>query len=149
MVLSKKILNEIDENMREIIDILNRKGYITIMCCEGHSPNYNGYILFTHNYDFNPMPPSFVFFNNKRTIINFNTELNKEATIAELLKWANELPKRRLKTDFVYVLLGKSKRTNQLKTLYYGSKKYTKDFIKEKSKYYYDFIENKLGVEKY
>lgn len=42
---------EIDENIREVIKILNNKGYSTIACCEGHwNEDYNrylgGYILF-------------------------------------------------------------------------------------------------------
>jgi len=134
--------------MREIIDVLNRRGYITIMCCEGHDPCYKGYILFTHNYDFkNSPPPSFIEYNEKKTMIIFDTRENKELVIAQLLEWANELPKRRKKTEYNYSVIGISKRTNQKKILYYGNKRCKDKSIFEKR--YYNIVENKIKGAEY
>ena len=49
------IEDNIDKGMLDILIELNRKGYITIFCCEGHlddNDKWEGYIAFDKTYKF-------------------------------------------------------------------------------------------------
>ena len=91
----------IDKAMQRIIYILNKKGYITMGCCEGHygEEAQSVHIVFNHQYSFN-IPDGFEFVKNKRGIAHaldgklskedWNLDKNKHIKILE--EWADGLP---------------------------------------------------------
>jgi hypothetical protein len=94
---------EIDDNIADIIVMLNQKGYGTKFCCEGHDEKniLHVYVCFDKVYDFKNSPKgmkSKIFQN--QTLIEFlsvakNLELRKLRKldrVAQLRKWAKELP---------------------------------------------------------
>ena len=94
-------LIHIDKNIQEHIRILNKKGYRTMYCCEGHNAGSNTYITFSFDY-FSDIgtPKGFKYDKKRRTISYVYSMKLKEETIkkikteklAELLEWIKSLP---------------------------------------------------------
>lgn len=99
-------LIHIDENIQEHIRILNKKGYKTKYCCEGHGVGTNTYILFIMDYfkDID-MPDNFKYVKSKRLLTySYSTKLTKEKAeklkkenLKLLLEWCENLPDKSVK----------------------------------------------------
>lgn len=85
-------INQIDEGIKNVIVLLNDKGYITKHCCEGHEPYYNGYISFINNYSFKDIPSCVTYQKYKDNSIRWKT--NNNQTNIEILKELNEWVER-------------------------------------------------------
>lgn len=111
--------SDIDERIRPAIITLNKKGYKTTACCEGHpertldNRGIDTYILFANKYDF-PIAPPFsentsgikckvknVKSNRRGTVIYWDTRgrvkfeskvADHEKIIEAIYKWVEELP---------------------------------------------------------
>ena len=92
----------IDERIQEHVRILNRKGYLTTGCCEGHYKSYSTepYVSFGNVYDgFSTIPEGFYYKKSKRMvlakIINASSEeefeIKKKELLDNLLDWINKL----------------------------------------------------------
>lgn len=96
----------IDKNIQEHIRILNKKGYRTTGCCEGHRKIcINTYISFADNYFKNTEMPEGFKYDKKRKMIthSYSTRLTKDKmeeskkeNLDILLAWCNQLPKRNM-----------------------------------------------------
>lgn len=94
----------IDKNIQEHVRVLNKKGYRTINCCEGHRTDcINTYIEFANDYFNDIETPSGFTYNKRRRIITYTysyklteneMEEMKEKKLAELLEWCKSLPNR-------------------------------------------------------
>lgn len=98
-----RIFTLIDKGIAETIIILNRKGYKTLYCCEGHSKEYfpNGgstiggaaYISFEHRPPWLPWLAKWDRDNDK--VMRFSTSKQKTYKLNELKEWAIGLPVRK------------------------------------------------------
>lgn len=114
--------SEIDEGMWDILIELNRKGYYTIFCCEGHCnpyPNkrgkteyWEGYIAFTDTYDFIEYPPKFNKVTTHRRFYYWHGygEESRKKYLENVLKWARCLPTKEKKKVVMYHLTGRNKK---------------------------------------
>ena len=94
---------EVDPNIVKAISILNKKGYHTRFCCEGHYKGVkcNTYIYFVHCYNiFDTLPMSWELdlddMKRGQTVIRTfskSPEYNKEA-LFDITNWAMGLPER-------------------------------------------------------
>ena len=94
----------VDQNIQEHIRILNKKGYRTTSCCEGHREVcINTYVAFADNYFKDvDLPEGFRYNKGKRIITyTYSTKLTKEKMeelktekLRVLLEWCNGLPSR-------------------------------------------------------
>lgn len=96
----------IDRNIQEHIRILNKKGYRTTACCEGHKDVcINTYIAFADDYFKDTSTPEGFKYDKKRRIVNYTystklteekmEELKKEK-LETLLNWCMNLPNRNM-----------------------------------------------------
>lgn len=96
-------LVHIDRGIQEVIATLNRKGYVTEYCCEGHAPNYSTYLTFRNDYGIGEKLPTPEGFKYVKRGYQLEAIRPKKATeevlakikaerIASLLAWAEELP---------------------------------------------------------
>jgi predicted DsbA family dithiol-disulfide isomerase len=94
-------LIHIDKNIQEHIRILNKKGYYTVYCCEGHNGGSNTYITFADDYLKEIGTPEGFKYDKKRKMITYtySTRLTKEKIeklkkekLALLLEWCKSLP---------------------------------------------------------
>lgn len=94
-------LIHIDRNIQEHIRILNKKGYRTIYCCEGHDAGSNTYIIFARDYFKDiAMPNNFKYIKNKNMInYSYSSKLTiekieelKKKNLKILLEWCKKLP---------------------------------------------------------
>ena len=122
------IEENIDEGMWDILIELNRKGYITIFCCEGHlndKGKWEGYIAFDRTYKFAEYPTNFYKCNNHRRFFYWRGvgEESRKEYLESLLKWARTLPMREKEKIVMYNLTGKNKKypNREEKLFYYGS----------------------------
>jgi hypothetical protein len=95
---------EIDDVVVPTIQILNRKGYITVDCCAGHPFNtagngmYSSYISFKEGIVLPSLPPGYTLNNNIiRRFWDFELDFyafirDNIETMAQLYKWALDLP---------------------------------------------------------
>lgn len=94
----------IDRNIQEHIRLLNKKGYRTMGCCEGHRKVcISTYIVFTNDYFKDIETPDGFKYDKKRKMISYTystklteekmEELKKEKLYV-LLEWCNSLPDR-------------------------------------------------------
>lgn len=98
-------LIHIDKNIQEHIRILNKKGYRTVYCCEGHSRGSNTYITFFNDYfEYIDTPVGFKY-DRKRKTITYTYRMSmteekieklKTEKLSILLEWAKSLPDRRV-----------------------------------------------------
>lgn len=94
----KPRLENIDDNIIDDIIILNKKGYKTVACCEGHkeSPVFDFYIMFMSILECE-IPKSFKISKNKK-IIRYTKDSVKvtDEKVTELRKdfheWVQNLP---------------------------------------------------------
>lgn len=94
----KPRFENIDDNIIDDIIILNKKGYKTVACCEGHKkrPVFDFYIMFMNTLDVDT-PKSFKISKNKK-IIRYTKDSKKVADgqVTELRKifheWVQNLP---------------------------------------------------------
>lgn len=91
---------EIDKNIYPVIRNLNRAGFHTSFCCEGHNNEKQGYIHFTHFYHFEHIPEFCSYSNNYNLTFNYDEtndakefEKEKKQKMETLLKWSEELLK--------------------------------------------------------
>lgn len=99
------LIAEIDEDMIEVIIELNRRGYVTKMCCQGHPRDVtvNTFIEFFDEECFPSQPPKdftcetnhghFIFrkkYSKKDSPIELQRQIS--ATMMDLLDWVQELP---------------------------------------------------------
>lgn len=96
---------ELDPNIAEAISILNKKGYRTIFCCEGHDDN-EAYIYFNSLYEnaimkiiknIDKLYGSSWFidkedYENGKLILRVTKGSKKTKYLKELKDWADELP---------------------------------------------------------
>lgn len=95
----KGYLVEIDDNIFDDIIMLNKKGYKTIYCCEGHRENtlFDMYIMFGEDMSKYNIPLPLKLDRNKH-IVRFKkwsdkaTDLEIENARRTLKKWVTELP---------------------------------------------------------
>lgn len=94
-------LINIDKNIQEHIRILNKKGYRTMYCCEGHGIGSNTYITFAMDYFKDIIMPKNFKYDKKRTMVtySYSTKLTEEKAeelkkenLALLLEWCKNLP---------------------------------------------------------
>lgn len=173
-VLSNYTYSQIDKGMRKIIKILNEKGYLTTMCCEGHLNNkiWQAFIIFKENYNFSiPIPiigietdsiknkneiftytngKEYRWFNYKKKTTNKQKEQERLELLKELELWACNLPCRDLVDKKLYILLAKDKKGN-LRTIYSKNTKgdYETIITKKKRYGYTDFEEKVISLGKY
>lgn len=94
---------EVDDNIVDIIIMLNKKGYGTNFCCEGHAEKnvLHVYVCFDKVYDFKDIPKGLKNRTSRNqtvieyvtTMKNYNLKrLRKLDRVAQLRKWVNELP---------------------------------------------------------
>ena len=114
--------NEIDKGMWDILIELNRKGYYTMFCCEGHvnpEPDkkgrvgyWQGYLAFVDTYDFIQYPPMFNKVATKRKFFYWwgYGEESRQEYLNNVLNWARTLPTREKEKVVVYHLTGKNKK---------------------------------------
>lgn len=91
----------IDRKIQHIIRVLNRKGYTTIGCCEGHYGSMSPFlhVIFNREYDYD-LPDGFTEIKNGRgferkynlRISAEDYEVEKEKYIKILEDWAEKLP---------------------------------------------------------
>ncbi len=95
------IFTDIDENIQEAIVLLNRKGYFTSYCCEGHDWIHNqAYICFQAHFKFPLELPPYWFEEGNTIRLNYkealegneNFEEVKMRKMEEFLEWAKALP---------------------------------------------------------
>ena len=92
----------IDKNIQEHIRLLNKKGYRTTACCEGHKDaGMNTYIAFTDNYFDDTSVPNGFKYDRKRKMVThtYSTKLDenkleevKKEMLLVLLEWCKSLP---------------------------------------------------------
>ena len=90
---------EIDDNIRPIIEILNRKGYTTRWCCGGDHPEKGFvyvYITFEHLYKFDDLPRGYKY-KDKIGLLSYTYTkhfdyLRHEKAVGDLMVWAELLP---------------------------------------------------------
>ena len=118
----------IDKGMLDILIELNRKGYMTIFCCEGHlddKNNWEGYLAFDKTYKFIEYPVGFYKFNNHRRYFYWRGigEESRQEYLDGLLKWARTLPTRPKEKVVMYNLTGRNKKypSREPKLFYYGN----------------------------
>lgn len=97
-------LIHIDKNIQEHIRILNKKGYHTMYCCEGHKGGTNTYIVFIDNYFKEIDTPEDFKYDKKRRMITYTYSMKlseekmeklKKEKLAVLLEWCRNLPDRK------------------------------------------------------
>ena len=120
--------DNIDKGMLDILIELNRKGYITIFCCEGHlddNDKWEGYIAFDKTYKFVEYPQGYYKYNNHRRFFYWrgNGEESRQEYLDNLLKWARILPTKEKEKVVMYNLTGRSKKypNREPKLFYYGN----------------------------
>lgn len=96
----------VDKNIQEHIRLLNKKGYRTTACCEGHRETcINTYIAFADDYFKGVSTPEGFKYNKKKRIITYTYSMKlkknkmeeiKKEKLTELLKWCKELPSRNI-----------------------------------------------------
>lgn len=140
------IENEFDSGMLDILIELNKKNYLTAVCCEGHlneNKKWNGYIGFIYPYNFTEYPPSFNDIKNRQYYYwcGYGEESRREF-LNKVLNWAKSLPKRELVEIKTYTLYGRKKRHR---------KNNNKFYILKHSKNYEDIKAylNKADIPKY
>ena len=108
---SEWVKENIDDGMIDILIELNKKGYKTIGCCEGHGENWHGYIYFAYHYKFIIYPQNFTKFSRKRCCYEWNGrgEESRKEFLKGLLKWAEILPYKAPIEKKCYTLMGRSK----------------------------------------
>lgn len=108
---------KIDKGMWDILIELNRKGYKTVCCCEGHTDReraWNAYLLFAKGCVPNVLPPLYYIYQKgeQRTVKRHSeirdkafywygtkskkytiemSEQERRELLSDLLKWAKEL----------------------------------------------------------
>lgn len=96
-------LIHIDRNIQEHIRILNKKGYHTMYCCEGHNGGSNTYIAFADDYFKEIDIPIGFKYNKKRKMITYTYSITlkeekrnklKKEKLLVLLEWCKSLPNR-------------------------------------------------------
>ena len=111
---------ELDPNISKAISLLNKKGYFTSYCCEGHGRYDTGYVVFTNKYQvlehLNTLPITWCLDYNdikqqKSKLIIRTEYCNKAEAMVDLLDWANGLP-------FNVILGGGYKLKDQYKYIY-------------------------------
>lgn len=113
---------EIDEGMWDILIELNRKGYYTIFCCEGHCNSnsdkrgkvghWEGYLAFAKTHNFIEYPPKFSKVTNKRRFFYWSGygEESREKFLENVLRWARCLPTKEKEKIVMYHLTGRNKK---------------------------------------
>ncbi len=108
----KKVINDIDKNMWEILIELNRKHYYTYACCEGHLNEnnfWNGYIAFKQPYNFKDYPKDYDSARQRKCFYwSGNGEESRKEFLVNLYEWALNLPIRKIKEIKSYTLWGKN-----------------------------------------
>ena len=106
---------EIDSGMWDILIELNKKNYLTSVCCEGHlrdDGSWNGYIGFKYPYEFETYPYKFTNIKNRQYYYWSGVgEESRKVFLKNLLIWAKHLPRRELTYVRQYTLYIKSKRS--------------------------------------
>lgn len=96
-------LIHIDKNIQEHIRILNKKGYRTMYCCEGHNGGSNTYIAFADDYFKEISKPIGFKYDKKRKMITYTYSMKlteekikeiKAEKLLALLEWCRNLPDR-------------------------------------------------------
>lgn len=85
----------VDSGILNAISTLNKKGYLTIDCQEGHYAPYNTYVYFSNVCVLPSIPEGFSAGSNPNLIRvsqKADTEDQRKIYIDNLNKWANELP---------------------------------------------------------
>lgn len=104
---------DIDRGMWDILIELNKKGYKTNVCCEGHlsESGWNGYIGFVYPFEFPTYPKNFSHMKNRMYYYwDGKTEESRQKFLEELLKWAEILPERIPVTEKTFTLIGRNKK---------------------------------------
>lgn len=131
MRISKKIMDDIDVNIRPLVKILNDKNYLTTCSCEGHREKSVLFLWFKAEYDFPIKPPS-EFINEGRFYKwEYESENEKSEAIRRLEEWAKSLEKREIKRVMLYSLLGKK---NDKWKILYSSENQKGDYEKIKER---------------
>ncbi len=95
---------EVDEMIQPAIIKLNRKGYYTAACCEGHDwRNDEAYVLFKVYYKFPIELPELWYSEGKVIRLNYKSALQgnenfedvKKRKIKEFIEWVDRLPERK------------------------------------------------------
>ena len=105
--------NNIDKGMWDILIELNKKGYYTISCCEGHlrDNSWNGYIGFCYPYNFPIYPNNFSSIRKHEFYYWDGTdEESRQEFLNNLFEWAKMLPYKAPIEKKIYTLYGKSKK---------------------------------------
>ena len=116
---SEGVEKEIDKGMWNILIELNKKGYYTVFCCEGHPENHSkkgidywcGYLAFIEPYKFKEYPPMFSKTSRNRSYFYWdgNGEDKRQEFLENVYKWACCLPTRERRKVVTYHLLAKHK----------------------------------------
>lgn len=162
MEISSYTYSQIDKGIRDIIKILNHKGYITSSCCEGHViPNtrWTSFITFKRDYKFKYKIPCFngkdAYTEKDNTTYRWygkrndnckEKEKHRLSWLNRMKKWADKLPYIEESEDYIYVLIATDSRGFR-RTLYSDKVKGDYDsIIKKKSKFFHDFEERKIKL---
>lgn len=127
---SECVENNIDKGMWDILIELNKKGYYTIFCCEGHPYDHekfgkdywHGYLAFAETYNFSEYPTGFFKVSHKRKFFYWkgNGEDTRTIFLNNLLTWAKCLPTRTKRKVVNYRLIAKHiKQPNRTKLIAY------------------------------
>lgn len=115
------IEEEIDRGMIDILIELNKKNYLTSVCCEGHlreDGTWNAYIGFKNPYNFAEYPKEYD--SAKKQMYFYwsgKGEESRQKFLTELLEWAKSLEPRQLREVKMYTLYGTNKRSGKRKIL--------------------------------
>lgn len=96
---------ELDPNIAEAISQLNKKGYYTEWCCEGHTyDNSTPYIQFKNSLDESiKLPKTWKFdSDSNRTIIRSNlNKYSKTKILEDLYEWVDNLEEKKSHIGFI------------------------------------------------